>query len=141
VINQHPVDIALRFVEHINRQNLPGLASLMTDDHTFIDLSGDVHSGLETMRQGWAEYFDLCPEYMIHIAEIFLCGDDVILVGRTTGSHTRQPRHEEIRETIIWIATIMAEQVSRWQIADDTLENRAAWGAIPANQITIPCQQ
>jgi ketosteroid isomerase-like protein len=137
VTSQHPVDIALRFVEQINRQNLPGLVSLMTDDHTFIDSSGDVQCGREMMRQGWAGYFDLCPDYMIYVAEIYLAGDNVILVGRTTGSHLQQPRHEEIRETIIWIATVTAEQVAQWQIVADTPENRAAWGAVPANRMTV----
>jgi ketosteroid isomerase-like protein len=132
---QHPVDIALRFVEQINRQNLPGLADLMTEDHTFIDLGGNVQRGREMMRQGWASYFDQCPDYMIHVAEIYRVGDTVILVGRTTGSHTRQPRHEEILTTLIWVTAVTPVQVARWQIVADTAENRATWGAVPANRI------
>lgn len=133
----HPVDIALRFVEQINRQNLPRLVDLMSEDHTFIDLSGDIQRGRELMRQGWAGYFDLCPDYMIHVAEVYLVGDTVILLGRTTGSHTRQPRHEEIRGTLMWVTAVTATQVARWQIVHDTAENRIAWGAVPANQITL----
>lgn len=133
---QHPVDIALRFVEQINRQNLPGLVDLMTEDHTFIDLGGNIQRGREMMRQGWASYFDLCPDYMIHVAEVYLAGENVVLLGRTTGSHTRQPRYEEICQTLLWITAVTATQVARWQLVDDTAENRATWGAVPANQIT-----
>jgi hypothetical protein len=33
---------ALRFNEEINQQNVEGLAELITNDHTFIDSSGNV---------------------------------------------------------------------------------------------------
>ena len=33
--------VALKFNEKINQRNLDGLVDLMTDDHTFIDNSGD----------------------------------------------------------------------------------------------------
>jgi ketosteroid isomerase-like protein len=131
----HPVDIALRFVEQINRQNLSGLVDLMTEDHTFIDLGGDIQRGREMMRRNWAAYFSLCPDYMIHVAEVYQVGDNVILIGRTTGSHTRQPRHEEIRQTLIWGTAVTAGRVARWQIVADTVENRAAWGATPSHQV------
>jgi ketosteroid isomerase-like protein len=43
--------VTLRFNEKINQRDLEGLVELMTDDHTFIDNSGDVD---KNMREGFA---------------------------------------------------------------------------------------
>jgi len=133
---ENPIDVALRFVEHINRQDLQSLVESMTEEHTFIDLAGDVHRGRETMQEGWAQYFSMCPEYMIHVSEVYISGRDVILVGRTTGSHLQQPRHIEIQDTIIWIARVENDQVAEWKLYYDSQENREALGANPETKIT-----
>ena len=38
---------ALRFNEKINQRDLEGLVELMTDDHTFIDNSGDIDKNMK----------------------------------------------------------------------------------------------
>ena len=43
---------ALRFNDRINQRDLEGLAELMTDDHTFIDNSGNVTKGKLAMKEG-----------------------------------------------------------------------------------------
>ena len=48
--------IALQFNEYINKQDIKGLTSLMTDDHTFIDRAGAVDKGKESMTKGWIEF-------------------------------------------------------------------------------------
>ena len=52
--------VALRFNEKINQQDLNGLVELMTDDHTFIDNSGDSD---KNMKEGWKEFFKNHPGY------------------------------------------------------------------------------
>jgi ketosteroid isomerase-like protein len=133
---KNPIDITLQFVEHINRQDLPDLVELMSEEHTFIDLAGDVHRGRETMQEGWAQYFSMCPQYMIHVSEVYLSDLDVILVGRTTGSHVQQPRHIEIQDTLIWVASIENDRVTQWKLYYDNDQNRAALGASPRTKIT-----
>ena len=59
-----PKTIALLFNEHINNQDLENLVSFMTEDHTFISASGKVERGLEIMKEGWAEFFRLYPDYI-----------------------------------------------------------------------------
>jgi ketosteroid isomerase-like protein len=54
---------ALRFNERINRQDLEGLAELMTDDYTFIDSGGNVTKGKNVMKEGWREFFKKYPDY------------------------------------------------------------------------------
>lgn len=46
------MSIALKFNEKINQQDLEGLAELMTDDHTFIDNSGEITKGKDVMKRG-----------------------------------------------------------------------------------------
>jgi len=46
------ISIALRFNEMINSRDLTGLSVLMTEDHTFIDISNRVHKGRDSMIVG-----------------------------------------------------------------------------------------
>ena len=130
-----PLDLAFRFVECINRRDIDSLAELMTDDHVFIDLSGEEHHGRDAMVEGWRSYFTQFPEYMIHLAAAYILGDKVALVGRTTGSHIGQPRHEEFQGTVIWVAETRQGKLKRWQLVDDTPPNRTSLGLEAAQRI------
>lgn len=126
--SEHAVEIALKFVECINHQNLATLSTLLTEDHRFIDLAGDEESGKELMTRGWQGYFDLCPNYLIHISEVYVRDAQVTLIGRTTGSHTGQPRQEEIRETLLWVARVKGDQVSSWELYFNNEDQRKKLG-------------
>lgn len=126
--SQDVVAIAFRFVECINRRDLDGLTGLMTEEHTFVDLEGDVEQGRDVMRKAWAGYFSAFPDYMIHVSAFFTVGDTVILVGRTTGSHLQLPRAVEFRDPVIWAARIVDDLVFEWRIYPDTQEARATLG-------------
>ncbi|MFX1607365.1 MAG: hypothetical protein ACFFDD_15890 [Promethearchaeota archaeon] len=39
------ISAALRFNERINVRNLTGLGEMMTEDHVFIDIRGEVYEG------------------------------------------------------------------------------------------------
>jgi ketosteroid isomerase-like protein len=52
--------VALRFNEKINQRDLDCLVKLMTDDHVFIDNSGDMDTNMEV---GWKEFFENHPDY------------------------------------------------------------------------------
>jgi len=121
------VDLTFRFVEAINRRDLAKLAELMTEDHVFVDPSGERHAARETMRQGWAEYFARYPEYMIHVHEIYLDDGVVSLVGRTTGSHLGLARLDEFRGSVIWVARIRDDRLSEWHVLLDDAEVRRRW--------------
>ncbi|MGD8399071.1 MAG: nuclear transport factor 2 family protein [Anaerolineae bacterium] len=134
--SETPIEIALRFVECINRQDHAALVELLSDDHVFIDLAGDVHRGKEVMREGWAGYFAACPTYLIHVCDVFDAPDGVIVAGRTTGSHLAQPRHVEIRDTLLWVARIREGKISGWELYEDNPHNRERLGATPTHRLT-----
>jgi uncharacterized protein (TIGR02246 family) len=112
--NINSEDIARAFVERINARDADGLAELMTEDFTFVDYEGDAYAGRGQMREGFAEYFQKFPEYKIHVHTVCRSGNDVALIGRTTGSHVGP--EVEAAETVIWIAEIDGGLVSSWRI-------------------------
>jgi uncharacterized protein (TIGR02246 family) len=102
--------VALRFNERINQRDLEGLAELMTDDHTFIDNSGDVTRGKDVMKEGWREFFEEYPDYR----NIFTCvtvQDDVaVMVGYSTCSYKR------LDGPNVWTAKVRGGRVSEWRV-------------------------
>ena len=116
--------IANRFIKAINRHNIESIGELMSEDHTFVDSGGDIYKGNEQMRQGWADYFRMFPDYKIEAPEFVVSGDTVILLGRASGTYTtdgtlRQENHWEIPAA--WKAVIVDEKIKLWQVfADNT---------------------
>lgn len=110
-------EMALKFVEKINAQDADGLAKLMTDDFRFLDYEGNIYEGRERMRKGFASYFSSCPKYKIIIEKICQSGNDVAIIGTTTGSHA--PPEIEAKWTVIWIAKIENSLVAEWGIYSD----------------------
>ncbi|MFX0029803.1 MAG: hypothetical protein ACFE8B_11375 [Candidatus Hermodarchaeota archaeon] len=107
---------ALQFNEYINNQDINGLIGLMTDDHLFIDRHGDQY---EDMINGWKEFFENYPTYKNYFERVESRDNLVILIGYALWSERSL---EE--DHAIWIATIENDMVSKWQIYEDTNENR-----------------
>ena len=105
--------VVLKFIETINAGDSETLASLQTDDFTFIDMGGHEFVG----RDGWGNYFTVYPSYRIHVEHILLSGDSVAVVGKTTGSHIDPS--VEVLETVLWLAEVQDGLVSKWRIYSD----------------------
>ena len=116
--------IANKFIEAINRHDIEAIGELMSEDHTFVDSGGDVYKGNEQMRQGWADYFRMFPDYEIEAPEFVVSGDTVILLGRACGTYStdgklRPENHWEIPAA--WKAVVVDEKIKLWQVfADNT---------------------
>jgi uncharacterized protein (TIGR02246 family) len=106
--------VVLEFVERINRRDAGGLAELMTEGFTFVDYAGDVERGRDQLRESFAEYFRLYPEYLIHVDEVLRSGKDIAILGTTTGSHVAS--EEEAGETVLWVAEVEGGLVASWRI-------------------------
>jgi ketosteroid isomerase-like protein len=115
-----PQDIVLAFNERINNQDLVGLAAMMTEDHTFIDSSDEVHVGKEQMVAGWKDFFESYPDYINHFAFLETRGDWVYILGHSTCSY--KPLHGPA----IWTARVVGERVAEWRVYLDTEPNRKA---------------
>jgi predicted SnoaL-like aldol condensation-catalyzing enzyme len=134
-----PVQVTLDFIKKINQGDVSGLAKLLAPDHTFVDLAGDVETGKENLAAGWCEYLGNCPNYRIYIRQLFAKGDEVIVVGHTTGSHLGLPDEDEFHnEAVIWAATVEDGLLSAWKLYNDTVETRLKLGLEDADAIYTP---
>lgn len=128
------IDLGFMFVERINRADVQGLLDIMTDHHE-LWIFGEMDArGKKQMADAWKGYFEMCPEYMIHICEIYEKDDTAVLVGRTTGSHLKLPRKKEfLDEPVIWTAKVRDGLVSEWALHNHSNETRKKLG-IPAEK-------
>ena len=65
---------------------------------------------------------------MIYPHEIVGDGEDVVVLGHTTGSHLDLPDEEERRLTVIWRVTVRDGLLTCWQILEDTPGRRKQRG-------------
>ena len=102
---------ALRFNEKINKQDPEGLAELMTDDHTFIDSTGNVTKGKNAMKEGWREFFKKYPDYRNKFTSVTVQDNIVVMIGYSTCSI------KQLDGPNIWTAKIRGERVSEWKVS------------------------
>jgi uncharacterized protein (TIGR02246 family) len=114
--------VALKFVEAINSRSAERLAELMTEDHTFVDCDGSEHPGREEMRVGWEGYYEMVPDFEIHVEDVLASGDVVGIFGTAEGTFSdngvlKPENHWHV--VAAWRAIIAGDLVSRWQLYVD----------------------
>ena len=117
-----PKTVALLFNEYINNQDLENLAELMTEDHTFVSVSGKTEKGRELMKDAWVEFFRLYPDYRNIFSRVESRGNCVIMVGHSECSE------ESLDGPALWTAIIKDDHVAEWRVYDDTEETRRKLG-------------
>ena len=60
------------------------------------------------------------PDYVIYPDHLVDRGDDVLVLGSTTGSHLGLLDQEERQLKVIWRATVHDGLLTLWQIIEDT---------------------
>src|SRR4030042_3484909 len=80
-----PIEVAMAFVEAINSKDVDRMASLMTNDHKFIDGDGSEYSGKDRMTTGWREHLELIPNLTLSISQHFEENETVVLLGWSSG--------------------------------------------------------
>jgi ketosteroid isomerase-like protein len=126
-MKNNAVEIALDFVERINRHDLGGVVALMTEDHHFVDALGQQVRGREQMEKGWLGYFSLFPDYSIKVDNALSNGNVVALFGSAQGTYSSKANlaaeaHWEIPAA--WKAVVRDERVSEWRVYAD---NEPVW--------------
>lgn len=107
------------FVNAINAHNVKDIASLMSDDHVFIDAAANKVEGKEKMMTGWEGYFKWFPDYKIEITNAFVDGDTVAAFGFASGSYEgNKDNHWHIPAS--WRAIVSNGKISMWQVYADT---------------------
>jgi ketosteroid isomerase-like protein len=101
---------ALKFNEKINLQDVEGLAELMTEDHTFIDNSGEITKGKKVMKEGWRQFFKKYPDYRNIFTSVAVQDNVVVMVGYSKCSN------KLLDGPSIWTAKVHQGLVSEWRV-------------------------
>jgi ketosteroid isomerase-like protein len=128
--------VALAFVDAINRQNVEAIAKLMTGDHAFIDSLANRIEGAEQVQDGWAGYFRMVPDYKVEVEEIFVNAPVVMIVGTARGTYdagSGLPAENRWATPAVWRAVIRGSQVAEWRVYADNepIRKIAARGKAP----------
>lgn len=116
--------IALRFNECTTHADLQGLATLMADNHIFIDMANNRIAGkTNTINKAWKPFFRLFPVYRNIFQKIITQGSTVVMQGYSICS-------EECLNYVyaIWVAEVVKGKVSLWRIYSDNEKNRKMLG-------------
>jgi hypothetical protein len=114
--------IAQAFVRAINRQDADRLATLMSPAHRFIDSQGKVIEGRDKMREGWAAYFRMVPDYSVAIEEYYPGEPVVVMLGMAGGTYTRNGKlnPENRWQTPVAIRALVEDGfVAEWRVYAD----------------------
>jgi ketosteroid isomerase-like protein len=116
------LDAVTHFVEAINNHNVDGIIDLMTDDHIFIDGQDMKHVGKDGMKEGWAGYYELFPDYNIEISDVV--EDDAVfgLFGYVSGTYKGLKNESDSnfwRIPAAWKAIVQNEKIRHWQVYCD----------------------
>src|SRR6266568_4498994 len=84
-----PESVAHAFLRAINRQDVDALVALMSPAHRLVDSLGNVVEDREKLREGWAAYFRMVPDYAVAIEETYPSGPVVVMLGVAQGTFTR----------------------------------------------------
>ena len=123
-----PVAAVIGFIDAINRGDVGRLAELMAPGHRLQVLQEPPVTGRDANRDAWHGYVTAFPDYVICPDRLVHRGDDVAVLGSTTGSHLGLPDDEERQLTVIWRATVQDGLLTLWQIIEDSPAQRALLG-------------
>jgi limonene-1,2-epoxide hydrolase len=115
-------EVALSFVSAINRQDVEELASLMAADHVFIDSGGSAIHGREKMREAWAQYFQMFPDYAVEVRRTFESGASVGLFGAARGTYAPDGKLDASRRWEVpaaWEAEVRGGEIALWRVFAD----------------------
>jgi ketosteroid isomerase-like protein len=123
----NPRDVALAFVDRINRHDVAGLVALMSEDHRFVDGLGQEVKGREHMEKGWAGYFAWFPDYSINVDDVLSDGNVAAMFGTAEGTYSangKPAKDSHWKIPAAWKAVVRNGQIAEWRVYAD---NEPVW--------------
>jgi limonene-1,2-epoxide hydrolase len=117
-----PEEVVFAFVEAINSRRVDRISELMTRDHVFMEPDGGEVAGRERMRDAWAEYFKMVPDYRIEVSETLTRDNTVVLLGAAVGTISHEGTLDvENRWSVpaAWRVVVEDDRVAVWQLYVD----------------------
>ncbi|NUP24921.1 MAG: nuclear transport factor 2 family protein [Streptomyces sp.] len=116
------IGVVRRFNAAINDRNLDALASLMSDEHTFVDSEGGVVRGKPACLEAWRGFFAAFPDYRNTFDDLIVRGDVVAVRGYSVCSRP------ELAGPALWTARVSGAVVDEWRVYTDSPEVRREFG-------------
>jgi len=110
------------FIAAVNARDLKRLAQLMTEDHSFTDATGSVHSGRDTVLADWKKFFETFAKYQIQVDTVLAKDGVVAAFGWAVGSaqaDARTGRSKSWRISAAWKAVVKKKAIAEWQVCCD----------------------
>jgi ketosteroid isomerase-like protein len=118
-----PLTVANSFIDAINAGRLDRIGQLLAADHVFVEADGSELIGRDKVRQAWARYLDMVPDYRIDVEETFCRGETVVFLGTASGTFVRGGSPDPENHWSVpaaWKAVVEAERISLWQLYVDS---------------------
>jgi ketosteroid isomerase-like protein len=115
-------EIVLSFVKAINDHDVGKITDLMSEDHVFIDGSGNKHMGKDGMKNGWQSYYQLFPDFVIEITDVIDHKSIFGLFGFVSGTYTNikdKSNSNFWKATAAWKAIVQDKKIKHWQVFCD----------------------
>lgn len=109
-----PVDVVRRFNAAISGQDLADLASLMSDDHAFVDTDGSTVRGKQACLDAWRGFFTTVGDCHNVFTELTVHDDIVTVSGHSVCSRP------ELAGPALWTARVRGALVDEWRVYEDT---------------------
>ncbi|HUC86462.1 MAG TPA: nuclear transport factor 2 family protein [Candidatus Acidoferrales bacterium] len=124
-MNSREITIVDAFIAAVNRHDVSALSNLMTEDHTFVDPTGQSHSGRVTMTSGWQSYFEMFPDYQIFVERKLVDKDVVGVFGSASGTFNGRRglvAENRIAMPAAWRVLVENDRIKLWQVYADWTE-------------------
>ena len=115
-------EIVLTFVKAINDHDVDKIYDLMPDDHVFIDGYGEKYVGKNGMKEGWQNYYQMFPDYIIEITDFFQLKSGFGLFGYASGTYKniKDKSYSNFwKTTAAWKAVVKNKKIKHWQVYCD----------------------
>jgi hypothetical protein len=86
-----------KLVARINAHDPSDIIALCTADHVFTDSLGSTLSGRERLKEAWAGYFSLFPDYRIEVESTVAQDTLVLACGFASATHAASQRRGTFR--------------------------------------------
>ncbi len=107
------------FVSAINAKDLNAMKELWSEQHQFVDSSGNEFNGKQTALAEWESRFVRFPDYSIEIEKQVHHGTTVAVFGFVVASFDltiAQKSGSQWRIPVSWKAVVEKEKISLWQV-------------------------
>jgi ketosteroid isomerase-like protein len=126
--DKEPSAVVRRFVEAVNGRDPEKVLEQSSDELVLVDSLGFRTAGRGSVREAWAAYFKMVPDFRITLDQVIERGEVVVALGCASGtcSDGGPPKPENRWSTpAAWRAVVRAEKVAEWRIYADQEPMRA----------------